>query len=160
MAACDADPPDEPFLARHQRGVERAAGAERLVPFDRVRERVKLPEVDVVHAEAVERALELVARAFLVSPACLGGQEEPSGLVLEPRRDAELGVSIRGGDVDVVDSVLEERLEGLVGDALGDAAEGGRAEDDPGALVAGAAELGLRDHLPSRNGMTAAESAG
>src|SRR5262245_28033937 len=86
----DADEPDEPLLARDKGGVERASRAESLVPLDRVREGMQLPQVDVVDAKTVERALELFARAFLVALTGLGGEEEVTRLALEPGRDAEL----------------------------------------------------------------------
>jgi len=43
--------------------LDRAAGAERHVPLDRVRKVVKLPEVYTVDPHAVERALQLIPGA-------------------------------------------------------------------------------------------------
>src|SRR5262249_4453147 len=58
----------------------------------------------------------------------------------------QLGVAVRGRDVDVVDAVLEQRLQRAVGVGLGDARKGSGAEDHAAGLVSGRAEGGAGDH--------------
>ena len=91
--AGDADPPDQTFGAGLERGIERAAGAQRLVPLDRIRQRVDLPEVDVVDAEAVEGAVDFVTRTLLVALVALGCDEEAVRLAPQPGFDAKLRVA-------------------------------------------------------------------
>ena len=108
---------------------------------------MQLPQVDVVDAEPVQRPVQVLTRAVGAPLAGLGGQEEPAGVRAQPRGHAplRLAVAVAGGDVDVVDVVLEQRLEGAVGGVLRDAGERGRAEDQSGAAVAGAPEREARD---------------
>ena len=141
-----ANPLDQTLLARQQRRIQRAAGAQSLVPLDRIGERVDLPQVDMVDLEPVERALDLLAGAFLVTSVTFGRQEEVVRLSFQPRRDAQLGVAVIGRGVDVIDAVAEKDFERLVGDFLRDMTQRRGAKNDPGALVSGAPELGLRDH--------------
>src|SRR4029077_20674948 len=86
--ARDADPLEQSLLTREQGGVERPSRAECLVPLDRVREGMDLPEVDMVHVETVEGPFDLFARAFLVPPVAFRGEKEMPGLPLEPWCDA------------------------------------------------------------------------
>jgi hypothetical protein len=76
----------------------------------------------------------------------LGGEEEAAAVSLHPRADAELGVTVAGGGVYVVDAVPQQELEDLVGLRLGGSAEGGSSEDSGRALMPGAAEGMLPDH--------------
>ena len=57
-----------------------------------------------------------------------------------PRPEPQLGVAVARRGVDVVDAVAGDQLERRVGILLADRAERGGAEDDPRALVPGAAE--------------------
>ena len=61
-------------------------------------------------------------------------------MALHPRRQVELRIAVARGGVDVVDAVLEQGREHALGALGGGAEEGGGAEDDPRALMAGAAE--------------------
>ena len=61
-------------------------------------------------------------------------------MALHPGADAELGVAVGGGGVDVVHAGGEQLVERAVGLVLADAAERGGAEEEAGAAVAGAAE--------------------
>ena len=84
---------------------------------------------------------------FLASPGCgalvaFGGQEEPARFALQPRPDAHLRLAVDRGYVQMVHPVGEQEVQGLVRDPLGDLRERRPTEDHPGALVAGAAELG------------------
>src|SRR5262249_55211686 len=67
-------------------------------------------------------------------------------VLLQPRRDAQLGIAVRRRDVDVVDPVLEDDFQGAVRVGLGDVAQGGGAEDHAAGLVSGRAEGGALDH--------------
>ena len=116
--AGDADEAHQALFAGLDGRVDDAARAEGRVPLDRIGQVVQLPQVDAVHLQAVERALQFFTR-FLGAPlAGLGGDEEAVGIALEPGRDPELGVAIAGRDVDVVDVVLEQHVERAVGDVL------------------------------------------
>src|SRR5262249_50924955 len=134
------DEADQALLPRLDRGLDGAARAEGLVPLDRVDQVVQLPEVDVVDAEPVEGAVQLLARGGGLPLARLGGEEELVPVLAQPGPGPELCVAVAGGDVDVVDAVLEQRLEGTVGDLLRHPREPGGSEDDTRALVAAAAE--------------------
>ncbi len=97
--------------------------------------------------DSVLLVLLSVAGALLIAPVGLGRKEEAPRLALQPWRDTQLRVPVGRGGVDVVDAVAEQELERLVGDLLRDAADRRRAEDHARALVTGAAEIGLGDHL-------------
>ena len=75
--AGDADEADEALVARLDGRFERAAFAQRGLPLDHVDEVVQLDQVDVVDAEPVERAADLLARAGAVALAGLRREEEP-----------------------------------------------------------------------------------
>ena len=125
---------------------ERTAFAQRELPVDHVDEVVQLDQVDLVDAEPVERAANLFARSGAVALAGLRREEETVAMLREPRREPQLRVAVRRGDVDVVDAVLEQQLEHRIGLGLRQRAERRGAEERAGALVAGASERRLRDH--------------
>ena len=108
--AGDPDPADQAFLAGQQGRVERSAGAESLVPLDRIGEGVDLPQVDVVRPQTVQRPKDLLAGAFLIAPIALGGEKETARLALQPGRDAKLRFAVACRGVDVVDAVAEQDL--------------------------------------------------
>ena len=142
--AGDADERDQALAAGLDRRLQRAAGAERDVPLDHVDEVVELDRVDVVDAEPLERAVDLLLRLRVGALAGLGRQEE---LVLrEPRGDPQLRVAIGGGDVDVVDAVLEQQLERAVRIGLGGLGQRRGTEDHAAGLVSRRAEGGALDH--------------
>lgn len=144
--AGDADIADEALVAGFEGGLEGAAGAHGGFPFEGVDEVVELEEVYLVDLKAFEGGVDLVFGFLVGAEAGFGGEEEVLAVVGHPGGEAEFGLAVAGGGVDVVDAVLEEEVEGLVGFFLGDAAEGGCAEDDAGAVVAGAAEGYFGDH--------------
>jgi hypothetical protein len=81
---CDADEANEPFLARFNSRLERAILAQCGFPLDDIDQVVQLQQVDVVDAQALERAVELLLRAFVVARVRLGGDEERPWVPLEP----------------------------------------------------------------------------
>jgi hypothetical protein len=80
----DADEANEPFLARLDSRLERATLPEGGFPLDNVDQVVQLQEVDVVDAQALERAVELLLRALVVARVRLGGDEKRPRVPLEP----------------------------------------------------------------------------
>ena len=141
-----ADEADEALVARLDCRLERAAFAQGGLPFDHVHEVVQLNQVDVVDAEPVERAPDLLTGSRELALAGLRREEYLVAVVREPRCEAQLRVSVRRGRVDVVDAALEDQLERAVRFGLRDGAERGGSEDRARALVAGAPERCLRDH--------------
>src|SRR5438105_11648864 len=81
--------------------------------------------------------------------AGLGGQKKPVGVAFEPWCDAQLSVAIAASHVDVVDLVLQQHLERLVGNILRNAAQRRGSKDDAGAHVASSAERQERDRHAS-----------
>jgi len=80
----DADEANEPLFARFDRGLQRTILAEGELPLDDVDEVVQLEQVDLIDAEPIERAVELLFRPFVVARVRLGGDEEGSRVPLEP----------------------------------------------------------------------------
>jgi hypothetical protein len=142
----DADEAHEAFLAGFDRGLQRAAFAQRELPLDHVDEVVQLDQVDVVDAEPLERAADLLARALVLTLPCFRRDEEPSGILRQPRCEPQLRITVRRGDVDVVDAVLEQELERRIRLGLRELSERSCSEDRAGALMASAAEWGGCDH--------------
>ena len=89
-----ADEAHEALVARLDRRLERAAGAQRGLPLDHVDEVVQLDQVDLVDAEPVERAADLLACAGAVALAGLGREEELLAVLRQPGRDPQLGVAV------------------------------------------------------------------
>ena len=77
----DADEADQALVARLDRRFERAALAQRGLPLDRVDEVVQLEQVDAVDAEAVEGAVDLLARARSIALAGLRREEETATML-------------------------------------------------------------------------------
>ena len=100
---------------------QRAALAQRGVPLDRVDEVVQLEQVDLVDAEPLERAVDLLAGGRVVRSPVLVARKKRLGLAPQPRREAQLRVAVARRGVDVVDAVLEQHVERAVGLALRDA---------------------------------------
>ena len=92
--AGDADEARQSLGARLDDGLERAARSHRLLPVVGMAERVKLDQVDVIDAEALERAVDVLARLARVALAGLGRQEEVAPVTSHPRPDAQLGVAV------------------------------------------------------------------
>ena len=88
--ARDADEADETLVAGLDGRFERAAFAECSLPFDRVDEVVQLEQVDMVDAEAVERAPDLLARTDAIAQAGLRCEEDTVAMPGQPRRKSQL----------------------------------------------------------------------
>ena len=134
-----------PCARLHQR-LERAVRAHRLVPVVRMAERVDLDEIHGVHPEALEGAVEILARGARPARAGLGGQEEVLPVPGHPGPDPQLGVAVARSGVDVVHPVGEQDLQRPIGLVLGGARQRGGAEDRGGALMPGASERPALDH--------------
>ena len=74
-------------------------------------EAVQLDQVDLIDAHALERAPDLLARRRVGALASLRGEEEVAAVLAHPRREAQLGVAVARGGVDVVDAVLQAAPE-------------------------------------------------
>ena len=86
-------------------GLQRPARSHRLLPVVGMAEGVELDQVDVVDAEPLERAVDVLARLARRPLAGLGRQEEVAPVTRHPRPDAQLGVAVPRGGVDVIDAV-------------------------------------------------------
>ena len=148
-----ADEANQSLVAGLDRRLERAALAQGGLPLDHVDEIVQLDQVDVVDAEAHERAANLLARAGVVALSSLCREKEAPRITLQPGREPQLGVAVRGGRIDVVDAVLEQHRKRRIRLGLGERAEGGRAEDRARALMTGCSERRLRDHDARLSGL-------
>ena len=151
--AGDADEAREPLGLGAHTGFEGAVGPHRPVPVVGMTERVQLDQIDVIHAQPLERAMQVLARLARRAAAGLGGQEEVLAVARHPRSDAELGISIARGRVDVIDAVAQQHLEGAVGIVLARASERRRAEQHHAALMTGAAERSPLERR-ARHGIT------
>ena len=143
-----ADEPRQPFFFRAHRGLEGAARPHRLLPVVGMAERVELDQIHVIHAEPLDRAMDVVARLAAAAAARLGGEKEVLPVARHPRPDAQLGVTVARRRVDVVHAVTQQDVERAVGLVLAGAREGGGAEERDAAGVAGAAERSSLDHGP------------
>ena len=85
-------------------------------------------------------------RRVAAAIAGLGGDEELAGVRRQPRRHAQLGITVGGGHVEVVDARLEQHRQQRVGRLLAHRRKRGATEDDPAALVARTSECGAVDH--------------
>src|SRR5829696_2840510 len=100
----------------------------------------------MVGTQSLQRALDLLKGEGPGPLPCLGGQEELVTMGLHPGPEPELGVTITGRGVDVVDPVRADQLHGLIRLLLADVADGGGAEDDSRAVVTGWTERLLLHH--------------
>ena len=104
----DADMMNQAFLARLDRGVERPAGRQGLLPFVGMKQRVQLNQVDVIRPQSVQGSSDLVARGSVVAPVDFCGQEKFLAVSLHPRADSQFRVPIAWRRVDVIDPVFEQ----------------------------------------------------
>ena len=107
---------------------------------------MELDEVDPVDPEALEGPLQARPGTGLVALTGLRGEEEVLAASRQPGGQAELGIPIGGGDVEVVDAVRVEDGQEAIGLLLGRPAQGGRTEDHNAALVPRPAEPASLDH--------------
>jgi hypothetical protein len=131
---------------RPYRRFERAAGSHRLLPVVGMSERVELDEVDVVDAQPLERAVDVLARLARRPRARLGGEKEVGAVARHPGADPQLRVAVARGGVEMIDAVPQQDLQGSIGLALAGARERGAAEQRHRARVAGAPEHPPLDH--------------
>src|SRR5204862_418700 len=103
-------------------------------------------QIDVVDAQPLERAVEVLTRFGCRPAAGLRREEEVLPVACHPRRDAELGVAVPRGRVDVVDAVPEQQVERAVGVRLAGARQRGPAEEGHRAQVTRAPERSSLDH--------------
>jgi hypothetical protein len=75
------------LVARFDASVESAAFTQRELPLDHVDEVVELQQVELIDAEALERAPDLLARSLVFALARLARQEEVVAVLLQPRRE-------------------------------------------------------------------------
>ena len=108
--AGDADEAHQPLVPGLDRRLEGAAGSQRDLPLDHVDQVVQLDQIDVVDAEALQRAPDLVARARRCARRSWSRGRTGRGCVAARRR-AQLRVAVAGGDVDVVDAELQQCLQ-------------------------------------------------
>ncbi len=110
---------------------------------------MQLPQIDVVHAEPVERPMQVVARVFRGSRIRFGSEKEMPRLALEPWADAQLCIAVAGRGVDVIDAVPKQYLERAISHVLAHARQRSRAEKGPTALMSRAPEARCLDrHTP------------
>ena len=113
--AGDADEADETFVACFDGRFDRATFAQRGLPLDHVDEVVELEQVDMIDAEPVERAANLLAAPARSRWPVFVARKNRSRCWREPRREPQLRVAVRGSGVDVVDPVFEQHVERGVG---------------------------------------------
>src|SRR2546428_9329387 len=89
-----ADEAREPLLTSLDQRLERAAGPHGLIPVVGVAEGVELDQVDVVDAQSLERAVEVLARLGRRPTAGLRREKEVLPVTGHPRPDAEPGVAV------------------------------------------------------------------
>ena len=92
--------------------------------------------------------MQLLSRRLGVASPGLGRDEKRIARILQPRLDSQLGVAVRGRDVDVVDPVLDKDLERSVGRVLRDRGQGGPAEDHAAAPMFRPPEALVSDRHP------------
>ncbi len=157
--AGDADEARQALRARLDRCLERAPRSHGLVPVVRMAERVELDQVDVIDAQPVERAVNVLAGLRSRARAGFRREEEILPVTRHPGTDAELGVPVPRGGVDVVDAVTEQHFQRAVRIRLAGPGQRGRAEERHRALVARPSEHPLLDHRPRASTMVHPASA-
>ncbi len=110
---------------------------------------MELDHVDVIDAQPIERPVDVRAGLGRAARAGLGGEEEVLPVTCHPGADAELGVAVPGGRIDVIDAVAEQHLERAVGIRLADLGQRRRAKERHRAPVTGSSEWSLLDHAVS-----------
>src|SRR5207245_7150635 len=153
-----ADEAGQPLPARLDRRFEHAILAHGLIPVVRVAERMELDEIDMIDAQTLERAMDVLTAFFRGARAGLRRQKEVLPVTRHPGSDAELGIAVARRRVDVVHAVAQEHLEGAVRVGLTRARESGGAEERDAAEMAGSTEWTPLDH--SRTSRSSPEAAG
>ena len=141
--------PDEAhqtLLTGFDQGFERPARPHRHLPLIRLGQVVELDQVDLVDLQPLQRAAQFVARPLIRAVAGFGRQEEVPAMAGHPGADAQLGVAVAGGGVDMVDAVLEQDLQRAVSVRLADSTQRRRAKERPRAQLARTAKGLFSDH--------------
>ena len=126
----NADETRQSLFAGLDQGLQGATRSKCYIPVTRIDEVVQLDKVHAVDPQPLKGRLKLVL-CFAEGPlAGLGGQEKVFSVDAHPRSDALLGfaIAVAGGGIDVVDAVLEEHIQGLVGLRLRRCPNGGSTE--------------------------------
>ena len=76
---------------------------------------MQLPQVDMVDAEALQGAMQLLARSIRLSLPGFGSKKEPARLALQPGGDPELRIAIAGRRINVIDAVPQKQVESAIG---------------------------------------------
>ena len=127
--ACDADEAYEPFVAGLDGSFQSTSLAQGGLPLDHVDEVVQLEQIDLLDAQAIEGAADLLTRPDAVTLPGLRRQEDTVAVACEPGIESQLRIAVGRCSVDVVHPELQGGFEGSVGLHLGDIAERRGAED-------------------------------
>src|SRR5271167_1375258 len=119
-------------------------GTERGLPFFFVDQIVQLDEINL---KSFERATQTIARAFIGAISGLGGEEEMLAVFAHPGTDAQFGIAIGSGSVDMVDTELEQNLEDRIGLVLLHPTQSSGAEDHPRTRMTSFPERNFLDHF-------------
>jgi hypothetical protein len=144
--AGDADETHQPQRVRLAGAVQGPVRPGHLLQFLERRHRVKLEQVEAVRPQAFQRTADLLEGAGAAAFLGLGGQEEIRAAGLHPRAHPQLGVAVRGGDVDVVDAVPQQDIQRFIRNRLRNAGERRRAEQRTGADLTRFTERDFLDH--------------
>ena len=113
--AGDADEFHQSLVTCLDGGLDRAARAEGGVPLDWIGKAVQLPQVDMIDAEALQGAVQLLARGIRLSLPGFGSKKETARLALQPGGDPQLRIAVAGRGINVVDAVLQKHVERAIG---------------------------------------------
>ena len=83
-------------------------------PFDRVGKAVQLDEIHPFDAQAFQRKMDLSLGVVVGAKACLGGQEKVPWMLFKPRGNPELRFTVAGCNINVIDTVPQQDLKGLI----------------------------------------------
>src|SRR5439155_7252210 len=135
-----SDEPHQPLASRFNCRLQRAARAHRFAPLILVDNVMQLPEIDGIDLQALKRALQFGPCRFVAPLSGLGGQEELVAVTLHPDADVVFRFAVAGSHINVVDPVLQQKLQGTFFHSLVSLPESGRAEYHAAALMASSAE--------------------
>ena len=108
---------------------------------------MQLDEVDLVDAQSLEGAPNLVARRVVGALAGLRCKEEAITVPRHPGADPQLRIAVARGYVDVVDAVLDQAGQHFVRRFLTNASQRRGPEDRARTVVSCAPKRQLLDHL-------------
>ena len=151
--AGDADEPHETLVACRGERLDGATGSERDLPLVGLDEVVELDHVDVGDVHALERSFQLSPRLRTRPFPRLGGEEDVRAMGRQPRSEQVLRRAVARRRVDVVQTALGDHRQRSIGTFLAHAPEPRGAEDHAGRSVAGAPEVGKRQHAATVRGI-------